>query len=127
MSANFTTTIRESSCELTARERIKVKDTSSAIQLDELVTETDPFIFSPKDYAIIDVHNENSKSDKDYTKYIIIATDGKRYITGSETLFRNFIDIFTEMRDIDEDYEIEVYKKPSKNYTGKTFLTCALV
>ena len=125
MSRNFTTTIRECSIELSARDRIKVKDISSSQSLDELVTPDKTFEFTPIGLAVLDVHNENSKSDKDYVKYVFIADDGKRYNTGSETLYNNYLDILEEMGD--EVFSIECYKKPSKNYKDKYFLTCALV
>ena len=125
MARNFTTTIRECSMELSARDRIKIKDISSSKSLDELVTPDKTFEFTPIGLAVLDVHNENSKSDKDYVKYVFIADDGKRYNTGSETLYNNYLDILEEMGD--EVFAIECYKKPSKNYKDKYFLTCALV
>lgn len=125
MARNFTTTIRESSMELTARDRIKVKDISSSQSLDELVTPDKSFEFTPVATVVLDVHNENSKSDKDYVKYIFVADDGKRYNTGSETLYNNYLDILEEMGAA--PFAIECYKKPSKNYKDKYFLTCALV
>lgn len=125
MSRNFTTTIRESSIELTARDRIKVKDISSSKSLDELVTPDSSFEFTPIGVVVLDVHNENSKSDKDYVKYVFIGDDETRYNTGSETLYNNYCDIRDEMGD--EIFTIECYKKPSKNYKDKYFLTCSLV
>ena len=48
---------------------------------------------------------------------------GKRiYIT--EEQFKAIVD---EMGDTDEEYEVEVYRLPSKNYKGKEFLTCSIV
>lgn len=125
MSRNFTTTIRESSMELSARDRIKVKDISSSKSLDELVTPEKSFEFTPVGIVVLDVHNENSKSDKDYVKYVFVGDDGQRYNTGSQTLYNNYLDILEEMGD--EPFAIECYKKPSKNYKDKYFLACTLV
>lgn len=126
----YSVTINESSRELTAREKIAFKDFTNAISIDsELVGENDSLQFSPAGYVILGVHNEHSKNDKDYKKYLFIAKDGNKYVSGSESLFNSFIEIFNQMKEDapDEDYYIEVYKRPSKNYSGKHFITCSIV
>ena len=35
-------------------------------------------------------------------------------------------DIFADMENSGEDYAIDVYKLPSKNYKGKEFITCSI-
>lgn len=117
--------IREASKELTAKERVKFKDTTNAIQLDD-ATKENPLVIAPDFYVVLDIHNERSE-DKDYVKYIVVDKAGNKYITGSESFFTAFKDIFEEMGGTDEDYEIEVYRLPSKNYKGKEFLTCSIV
>lgn len=118
--------IREVSREMTPRERIKIKDFTNATQLD-VACEEGSFILSPDVYAILDVHNERSKEDKDYTKYIILDKAGNKFITGSNSFFKSFLEIWEEMAPLGEDFDIEVYKVPSKNYKGKSFLTCSIV
>ena len=48
----------------------------------------------------------------------------KSYVGQSEQAVK---EIFEEMQNENEAYEIEVYKVDSKNYKGKQFLTCSIV
>ena len=123
---DYQVSIREVSREMSPRERIKIKDFTNATQLDT-ACEEGSFILSPDVYAVLDVHNERSKEDKDYVKYIILDKGGNKYITGSNSFFKSFLEIWEEMAPLGEDFEIEVYKVPSKNYKGKSFLTCSIV
>ena len=121
----FEAKIREASKELTAKERVKFKDTTNAVQLDD-ATKENPLVIAPDLYVILDIHNERSE-DKDYVKYIVVDKAGNKFVTGSESFFTAFKSIFDEMGGTNEDYEIEVYRLPSKNYKGKEFLTCSIV
>ena len=128
MRTEFNITIKESSkTDMTARERVLLKDTSNAVKLDEVVTEDGtPFVLSPVAYAVLAVHNEKAKSDdKDYEQYLILDSDGNKYVTGSQSFWNSFADIWSDMEG--EPFEMGIYKKPSKNYTGKCFLTCSIV
>lgn len=130
MDNNFSVTIIETSFptdSLTAREKLKLQDTSSAQALDKLVTDETPIRISPYSYAILSIHNEKAKGDKDYTQYLIQDSGGNTYTTGSQSFWNNFINIFKTMSEDGEDYEIEIERKPSKNYTGKSFITCSIV
>ena len=124
----YKVTIRESSKQLTAKERIAVKDFSNAVGLDSAVNDGDELIINPDSYIILDVHNERSRNDKDYVKYLILDKSGTKYVTGSESFFTSFRSIFEEMaaEAPDEDYTITCYRKPSQNYSGKSFLTCSI-
>ena len=124
--ADYTVTIKESSKELSPRERIRIKDITNAIQLDEATSDGN-FIFSPESYAILSIHNEKSEKDKDYTKYIFIDYSGNKFVTGSESFFKSFQEIWNEMKDSGEEYQIDCYKVASKNYKGKSFLTCSIL
>lgn len=121
----FEVKIREASKELTAKERVKFKDTTNAVQLDDATKESG-LVISPDFYVILDIHNEHSE-DKDYVKYVIVDKSGKKFVTGSESFFSAFKSIVDEMDGADEEYEVEVYRLPSKNYKGKEFLTCSIV
>lgn len=121
----FEAKIREASKQLSAKERVKFKDTTNAVQLDE-ATKDEPLRISPDFYVILDIHNEHSE-DKDYVKYVIVSKEGTKYVTGSESFFSSFKAIVDEMGGTDEEYEVEVYRLPSKNYKGKEFLTCSIV
>lgn len=124
--AGYSVAIKESSKELTPRERIICKDTSNAIKFDEVVTDEAPFVLTPVGYAVLNIHNEKSKDNKDYNNYLILAEDGNKYVTGSTSFWTSFIDIWNEMQG-EEQYSIEVYKMDSKNYKGKKFLTCSII
>lgn len=116
--------IISASKELTARERIMLKDTSNAMKLDKAV-ENGSIVIKVDTYAVLAIHNEKSK-DKDYENYIIIDTDGVKYVTGSPSFWSAFTEIADEMEGVDEEWAIEVYKLDSKNYAGKQFLTCSI-
>lgn len=120
----YSVNIREVSRSITAKERVKLKDTTNAISLDE-VTREGKFVFEPDYYAILDVHNEQSE-DKDYIKYVIVDKAGTKLVTGSESFFTSFKDIMDEMAGCDEEFSIEAYRMPSKNYKGKEFITCSI-
>lgn len=126
MQKDYEVKINSVSKELTARERVMLKDTRNAIKLDEAVNVT-PLVISPAYYAILDVHNEKSKEDKDFQNYIVVDTAGNKYVTGSTSFFEAFTEIVEEMSGTGEEYEIEIYKLDSKNYKGKQFITCSIV
>lgn len=126
MQKDYEVKIKSTSKELTARERVMLKDTRNAIKLDEAVGET-PLVISPDYYAVLDVHNEKSKEDKDFENYIVVDTDGNKYVTGSHSFYEAFTEIVEEMDGTGEEYQIEIYKLDSKNYKGKQFITCSIV
>lgn len=120
----YSVSIAISSKELSAKERIQLKDTTSAIKLDD-VTQTEPIIIEPQMYAELDIHNEMS-DNKDYKNYIIVDSDGTKYVTGSSSFWSSFMDIASEMENETEEWAIKVYRVPSKNYKGKEFITCSI-
>lgn len=118
--------IIESSKELSARERISLKNFDEMIALDEAVNaETPRLMIDVSGYVVASVHNEKS-DNVDYNKFIIIDKDGQRYITGSNPFFSSFKEIWDEMDGENEDWAITVYKRESNNYKGKEFLTCTI-
>lgn len=119
--------VARASKELSAKEKIMLKDMSDAIKLDDEVKEQ-ALIIKPDFYAIINVHNEKSDT-KDYTKIVLVdKTSGNKYTTGSMPFITTFEDIVDEMADAgEEDYELKVYAKESKNYKGKYFITCSII
>lgn len=121
----YSVKIINASKNLSAKERVALKDTTNAIALDE-ATQGGKVLIEPDFYVELAVHNEKSE-DKDYTKYIIVDKSGNKYVTGSESFITAFTDIVDEMTDSGEEYDIEVYRMPSKNYKGKEFLTCSIV
>jgi hypothetical protein len=117
--------IAESSKELSAKERIQLKDVSNATRLDESTTEGKVLI-RPVGYVILDVHNEKS-DNKDYQNFIILDKDGSKFVTGSEAFWTTFMGIWEEMQSETEEWSLEAYRLPSKNYKGKDFLTCSII
>lgn len=127
----YEVTIKECSRELTARERIMFKDTSNAIKLD--VAASDPanaitgVVITPVDYAVLSIHNDKLKDNKDYENYVLIDKDGTKYVTGSPSFWSAFSEIADEMSGESEEWSISVYKLDSKNYKDKQFLTCSII
>ena len=125
---NYTTSITESSKELSTREKIKLKDLTSAIAIDKVVDPEKPLVIAPDFYAYLSIHNEKlPENEQDYTIMVIVDKSGTKYYTGSDSAISSFVGIFDEMIDTAEPFEIEFYKKESKNYSGKHFITCSLV
>lgn len=120
----YSVVIGETSKELTAKERIRIKDTSDAIKLDE-ATENGAIVINPAMYAVLNIHNEKS-DNVDYKNYIVIDKDGTKYVTGSESFWSSFINIYEEMDGEQEEWAVKAYKLPSKNYKGKDFITCSI-
>lgn len=118
--------VERASKELSAKEKIMLKDMSDAVKLDDIVKDN-PLIISPDYYAIVAVHNEKSDT-KDYKKIVLVDKDGTKYTTGSMPFITTFEDIVDEMADAGEDdYMIKIYPKESKNYKGKYFITCSII
>ena len=112
--------------ELTLKERIMLKDFSNMASLNEVCEET-ALVIKPVCCVKVDVHNEKSEN-KDYSVYVVKDESGALYYTSSESFYRSYTDLYDEL--VDEnitEFEIKVYKKESKNYKGKGFITCSLI
>ena len=116
--------IAASSHNLTARERLMYKDTSNAVRLDE-ATSKGAIVITPVAYAVLEIHNEKG-DDKDYNNYVVVDSEGNKYVTGSSSFWKAFEDIWDEMSDEGGTFEIEIYSLESKNYKGKQFITCSI-
>lgn len=122
----YTVKIEESSQELKGKMRIVMKDTSDALKLDEATEGGNSIIIKVEKWAILKVHNEKS-DDKEYLNYVIVDNEGHKFVTGSQSFWSSFINIYEEMKDEDEEWAIKVYRLPSKNYKGKEFITCSVI
>lgn len=123
----YTTAIAFASKELSALDKVRLKDTKKCIRLD-VATANESITICPAYYVELDIHNEKSE-DKDYKNFIIVDTEGNRYVTGSQSFMNAFKDIFDEISELVNDgeaIEMEIYQLPSKNYSGKKFLSCSL-
>mgnify|MGYP006958219394 CR=1 FL=1 len=104
--ANYSATIIESSRELSPKERVMFKDLANATKMNDFAKESIAAgakpIITVKDYAVIAIHNEASE-DVDYNNYLIIDKDGEKFYTGSMSFWNKFLDIYTEMKDSNEE------------------------
>lgn len=124
----YEVTVKESSKELSAKEKIRLKDLSNSINLDALTQQEGKVILDIDYYAIVGIHNEKSKERQDYDNIILVDVGGNKYNTGSQSFITAFTDIIDELADAGEtECQIEVYRKESKNYKGKEFITCSIV
>lgn len=120
----FTATVKECSKELTAKERIAIKDTGSAIKLDDIPDDGIDVLVDY--YAILNIHNDKA-TPNDYENYVLVDKDGNKFVTGSTSFWNAFNAIAEEMEGESEEWGVHVYKRPSKNYTGKSFITCTII
>lgn len=124
--AEYKATVKESSWEMSAREKLRYTDFTDVVQLDE-ATQAGDLIIDVDKWAVVMVHNEKSDT-VDYVKYVIIDKEGQVYVTGSESFWRSFTAIYEVMSEEEETvYSIKVHRRESKNYKGKDFLTCRII
>lgn len=122
----YSVKVVECTKDLTAKERVKIKDTTNAIKLDE-ATQGGAIVIAYDYHAVLAIHNEKL-DEPDYRQYVVVDTAGNKYVTGSESFFTAMTEIVDEMSAAGEtDYELEVYRMDSKNYKGKQFITCSIV
>ena len=129
--SNYNALVAEASRELTPKERVMFKDLGNAIKLNDLAEGAQAsgdkaIISSVADYVVLAIHNEASE-DVDYNNYLIIDGEGNKYYTGSTPVWNSFKSIWDEMHDSGEEWGIQLNLIPSKNFVGKTVLTCSLI
>ena len=117
---------------LSGKDKLRYMNFMSMIQLDDVVSETgETYPITVTGFVTVQVHNEKS-DNKDYTKMVLVADDGTLYVTGSDSFMREFENIVDVLSDDFTDagteplYEINIFKRPSKNFNGKKFLTCGV-
>lgn len=126
MNTDYRVEVIESNAELTPKQKIRLKNLTSAVSLDIATEGGNVLEFKPVGYAVLKVHNEKSE-DKEYLKYVVEDNEGHIYETGSKSFWNSFMDIFAEMQGSDEEWSLQVFKIDSKKYTGKQFITCDIV
>lgn len=128
MRSDYNVTIKETSKELTTKEKIRIKDLSNAINLDAATQEEDKILIDVDYYVILGIHNAKSEERPDYDNIVVVDKGGNKFYTGSTSFMEALMDILDELNDAGEtECQIEVYRKESKNYKGKQFLTCSIV
>lgn len=124
----YEVSINYASKELTPKEKIRIKDLSNSFNLDALTQSEEKVVIDYDYHVILDIHNEKSKDRVDYNNIVVVDTAGNKYNTGSISFITALEEIIDEMADAGEtDIQIEVYRKPSKNYKGKDFITCSII
>lgn len=129
---NYKAEVTYSTRELTAREKIKFKDTTSAIALDDVVTVDKPIELTIDTVVKISVENGAIKGDdgkdKEYDVLVFTTDNGDVYKTSSPSFETSIIDIFDELQELNDTdpVTVRIFKKPSKNFNGE-FITCSLV
>lgn len=110
--------------ELSGREKISFKDLSDSRPINDLQAGE---IITVEIWGTVAIHNEHSES-KDYINTVIIADNGQKYNTSSNSFFNAIDSIYDELQDAGDydPFAIRIIKKQSKNNSG-SFLTCALV
>ena len=123
--ANITSSLRE----LTAREKIVYKNVDGQ-KLNEIINNDNPSIdLDVENIVELQVHNERSKGNNDYTVYVIDTKDGSRYRTGSETFYTKAKEIYRELQaanELENGFVLRVFKTKSNNFDGD-FINCRLV
>lgn len=126
MSNTYTTKIVDSSRELTPVERVKYKNISDVIKLDELLRNEGFITIKVKDYYTLEIHNERTENT-DYLIYVIIDDEDNRYTTSSESFWNSFSEIAEELYGTEYEWFLKIYTIDSKNYQGRKFITCCVV
>lgn len=122
--------IKNTSRELTVKEKIAIKDVSDCIKLDDVVTD-EAVMIKVDMWVDLLVHNDKAE-EKEYNVRVVVDEDGQKYKTGSDSFIRAMDDIMDEIVEAKNagenigEWALKIYKLPSKNYSGK-FLTCTLV
>lgn len=125
----YTTRITAASHDLTARERIRLKNFDGAISLNNIDSGAS---ITPVKWASIAVHNELAKpkdgkpANTDYTVFVIEDDEGNLYQTSSSSFIESFTDIWTEMAVEGEEWSFSVAKHKSANNSG-SYLTCNIL
>lgn len=118
----YSVKVAEASKELTKKEQIQLIQ-GDFEKLND-VTQEGAVLINVDWYAVLDIHNEKAQ-DKDYQNYVIKDKNGTFYSTGSASFWDSFIDIMNVMAG-EDDWELKVIRKASKNRQGKEFLTCTV-
>ncbi len=119
------TIVETSMTNMSKVEQIAMKDVSDCILLESYVNDNDgEVIIEPSNYVKLHVENDLSDS-KEYEVFILVDVGGTKYKTGSQSFVNAFMDIWDDLKD-EDGWAIKVYGKPSKNYNGKSFLTCSV-
>ena len=110
--------------ELTKKDLLRLKDTSAALSLNDLVKpDGEKVRLIVTDYAFLEVETDKET----FNKMILTDTDFNQYQTGSEVFCKSIQEIWDALDgEIDDGMIIDVFKKKSNNQNGY-FLNCVFV
>lgn len=123
----FNAKVVETSRPVSRKFEVMLKDYSSAQSLDQLTESGDVVDIKVDLFAIVHVQNPQSKQNPEYDVCVIIDQDGNRYRTGSDSCIRQLRDCMKDMEGVEEEWALRFYKRASKNYQGKSFITCTII
>lgn len=120
-----TTTIKEVSRELKARDRIALRKGTGILSLKKALDEQKEIHIMPSFYAVLETTDD--ESGESATSLVFEdAKTFKKYRTGSSVFIQSFLSIAEEMRkDKEENYEICCLKKKSTK-GGNLYLDCEI-
>ena len=119
------TSIIEASKDLSAKQKVQLKNLSDAYKLDK-ETQIGEVVLDVEMYAVLSIDNDKVE-DGPYETYVIIDKDGRKYTTGSPSFWGSFMDIWEEMAESGEDWKLKIYRAPSRTREGKDFITCTII
>lgn len=126
----YKVTVGLSKKELTAREKIAMKNFGSfALSLDRFLDEQENGEITIPVDNITCLGVDNLKAENPHYQVYVITSGDKHYYTSSKSLKNALDDIIDELADAQDTdpWSVRIFKKDSNNYKGKKFITCTLV
>lgn len=122
----FNVVIEKSLKEVTKKEMLQLKDLTDAVRLDQ-ATQEHGSVMIPNVLNMVKMFlvSDDPKNPQEYAKMVITDTEGNRFVTGSESFARRAWEIADDMDG--EEFGLKVYRRPSKNYPGREFLSCSVI
>lgn len=122
----FNVVIEKSLKEVTKKEMLQLKDLTDAVRLDQ-ATQEHGSVLIPNIQNMVKMFlvSDDPKNPQEYAKMVITDTEGNRFVTGSESFARRAWEIADDMAG--DEFGLKVYRRPSKNYPGREFLSCSVI
>lgn len=122
----FNVVIEKSLKEVTKKEMLQLKDLTDAVRLDQATQEHGSVMINNIQNVVkLFLVSDDPKNPQEYGKLVITDTEGNRFVTGSESFARRAWEIADDMAG--EEFGLKVYRRPSKNYPGREFLSCSVI
>ena len=111
---------------LSKKDQLQLKDLSDAIKLDQATQEKGTVIIEEVvNMVSLKLVSDDPQNPQEYSKTVITDAEGNRFVTGSESFSRRAWDIAEDMDG--EPFGLKVYRRPSKNFAGREFLSCSVI